>query len=596
MRNTLRKSNHSVGVPLTPANPRRNGIWFETATGRQVLALLIAMLLVSSSLVVRVKAADGDLDATFDTDGKVTTDLFGGFDAASAVAIQSDGKIVAAGYFEDFDDGVPYFALVRYESNGNPDPTFGAGGKVKIDFTNYSSIRVDVAIQNDGKIVFVGTVGAFGVQTDFGLARYDTNGNPDPAFGIGGKVTTDFFGNSDEATSVAIQNDGKIVVAGIARGISFYSDFALARYDTNGDLDATFSTGGKVTTDFFGKDDRASGVAIQSDGKIIAAGTATNGFNYDYGLARYDASGSLDATFGIGGKATTDFFGEYDAGSSVAIQSDGKIVVAGGVGGSVLTADFGIVRYDTNGNPDPTFGIGSKVTTDFFGAIDFASDVVIQSDGKIVAVGTINPDLISIEDRRDFGLARYDTNGNLDATFGIGGRVSTDFLATDFAEGVAIQPDCKIVVAGYSWPFATGNSDFALARYDSGGCLVSLPCPKSQGHWKNNPSIWPVNSLTLGSQSYTKAELLAILNTSSQTDASLILARQLIAAKLNLAGGSDPAPVSSTIAHADSLLNGFGGKLPYKVKPSSALGQAMTSDARVLDRYNNGLLTPGCAL
>jgi hypothetical protein len=151
-------------------------------------------------------------------------------------------------------------------------------------------------------------------------------------------------------------------------------------------------------------------------------------------------------------------------------------------------------------------------------------------------------------------------------------------------------------VAGYSWPFATGNSDFALARYDSGGCLVSLPCPKSQGHWKNNPSIWPVNSLTLGSQSYTKAELLAILNTSSQTDASLILARQLIAAKLNLAGGSDPAPVSSTIAHADSLLNGFGGKLPYKVKPSSALGQAMTSDARVLDRYNNGLLTPGCAL
>jgi uncharacterized delta-60 repeat protein len=594
MRNTLHKSKHSVGVRLTPADRRRNGIWFEAATGRQVLALLIAMLLFSSSLLVRVEAAAGDLDLTFDTDGKVKTDFFGGFDGASAVAIQSDGKIVAAGVASNsnFD---PILALVRYDPNGNPDPTFGNGGKVMVDFYDYFSLRVDVAIQNDGKIVVVGAVGAFGVQTDFGLARFDTNGNPDPTFGIGGKVTTDFFGNSDEATSVAIQSDGRIVVAGSARGIDFYSDFALARYDTNGNPDGTFGVGGKLTTDFFGMDDGAEGVAIQSDGKIIAAGTVgTGGFASDFGLARYDTNGNPDAAFGAGSKVTADFF-DRDEGNSVAIQSDGKIVIAGGVGlTSVITADFGLARYETNGNPDATFGVGGKVTTDFFGGIDFANDVVIQADGKIVAVGGINPDLIEIETRRDFGLARYDTSGNLDPTFGMGGKITTDFSATDWGQGVAIQPDCKIVAAGLSWHVDTGDSDFALARYDSGGCLVALPCPKSQGHWKNNPSIWPVNSLTLGSQSYTKAELLAILNASTQTDASLILARQLIAAKLNIANGSDPAPVNSTVAHADGLLSGFGGKLPYKVRPSSVIGQAMTADGSVLNNYNNALLTPGC--
>jgi uncharacterized delta-60 repeat protein len=194
----------------------------------------------------------------------------------------------------------------------------------------------------------------------------------------------------------------------------------------------------------------------------------------------------------------------------------------------------------------------------------------------------------------DFAIARYDVNGNLDPTFGASGKVVTDFQYVDVAGGVAIQADCKIVVAGYSWQVETGNSDFALARYTSSGCVVSGPCPWSQGHWKNNAALWPVNSLTLGSQSYTKSELLAFLNTSTQTDASLILARQLIASKLNVANGSDATPVASVIAHADGLLAGFAGKLPYKVKSSSTLGQQMTSDAAVLNNYNNGLLTPNC--
>jgi hypothetical protein len=130
-------------------------------------------------------------------------------------------------------------------------------------------------------------------------------------------------------------------------------------------------------------------------------------------------------------------------------------------------------------------------------------------------------------------------------------------------------------------------------------CTVPPPptgqCPLTQGYWKNHPDAWPVTSLTLGSETYTEAELLAILRTPVRGDASLILAHQLIAAKLNIANGSDPAPVSATIADADSLLSGFAGKLPYHVRPSSATGQAMVGDAAILDTYNNGQLTPDCS-
>jgi uncharacterized delta-60 repeat protein len=576
---------------INQTNNTASGRIGEASRSRRALALLAAMMLVSSSFLLQVQAAEGDLDPTFGIGGKIKTGFLDfGFDGASAVAIQSDGKIVAAGFAND-SDYQPILAMVRYETNGNLDSTFGTGGRVAINSYNYTSLRVDLAIQSDGKIVVVGPADILGVSADFGLFRFDTNGNPDPTFGVAGKVTTDFFGYADEANSVAIQSDGKIVVTGVARGVGLDSpDFALARYESNGDLDGTFGVGGKVTTDFFGKPDEARGVVIQNDGKIIAAGFASTN-QRDFGVARYDANGALDGTFGTGGKVTTDFSFVFDEANAVALQSDGRIVVAG-----IAGYYFGIVRYDTSGNPDGTFGVGGKVTTDFFGVFGYATDVAIQSDGRIIAAGTVGPDSADVELSRDFGIARYNTDGSLDATFGTGGKVTTDFQFTDEAQGVAIQSDCKIVVAGYSWDVESGDSDFALARYDGAGCLIGgAACPRSHGHWKNDTNPWPVNSLTLGSQSYTQAELLALLGASTQTDASLILARQLIAAKLNVANGSDPAPVAVTIAHADSILSGFGGKLPYKVKSSSVSGQAMTVDAAVLTSYNNGQLTPGCA-
>jgi hypothetical protein len=146
----------------------------------------------------------------------------------------------------------------------------------------------------------------------------------------------------------------------------------------------------------------------------------------------------------------------------------------------------------------------------------------------------------------------------------------------------------------------SGFPRVANGRIDIGAFEVQPRCPHPQGYWKTNPALWPVTSLVLGSQTYSKTELLNILKTrvgsGPKADASLILADQLTAAKLNIANGSDPAPVSSTITHADSLLSAFGGnKLPYKVKTSSAIAQMMVNDGTTLGNYNNGLLTPVCS-
>jgi uncharacterized delta-60 repeat protein len=260
----------------------------------------------------------------------VTTDL-GGFDLALGVAHQPDGKIVAAGQGgSDFD-----FAVARYNPDGSLDPSFGSGGSVTTDFGG-SEAATAVAIQADGKIVTTGSTFSAGVQK-FALARYSATGSLDPSFGSGGTVTTDFGLGSGFGGALAVQSDGKIVAAGRAG-----SDFVLARYNGDGSPDAGFGSGGNVTTDFGGVVfDAAFAVALQANGKIIVAGSAFSFPAADFALARYNPDGSLDPSFGSGGKVTTDF-GGFDVAFGVALQPDGKIVAAG-QGGS--GSDFALARY-----------------------------------------------------------------------------------------------------------------------------------------------------------------------------------------------------------------------------------------------------------
>ena len=409
---------------------------------KSIKGILFATVLGASVIV----AAPGDLDTTFGIGGKVDIDFTG-----HSTAIQSDGKIVVGGYVYP----PTAFALARYNTDGSLDASFGSGGKVVTDFPGGSSRVFSIAIQSDGKILAAGSSHNYNSSvgyylSDFALARYNTDGSLDTSFGSGGKVETDFFGETDYAKTVTIQSDGKIVLGGTAwGGRNYRSDFALARYNTDGSLDTSFSGDGKVVTEFFGWVDIVTSVTTQSDGKILAAGVTHNlnsGFySSDFALVRYSINGSLDTSFGSFGKVVTDFFGEWDGGESVAIQSDGKIVVAG-TASDDKNGDFAIVRYNIDGSFDTNFGSGGKVTTDFFGSFDIGNDISIQSNGKIIVTGRADndPSLLT-----DISLARYNTNGSLDTVFGIGGKVVLDTSSYE-GQSVSIQDDGKIVVMGTS--------------------------------------------------------------------------------------------------------------------------------------------------
>jgi len=339
---------------------------------------------------------DGSLDTSFNSDGKVTTAIGSGDDHAVSVAIQSDGKIVAAGY----SNGSNWdFALVRYNTDGSLDTNFNSDGKVTTDFGGGADYAVSVAIQSDGKIVAAGY--SNGSNFDFALVRYNTDGSLDTSFNSDGKVTTDFGSGSDYGSSVTIQSDGKIVAAGGSSNGN-NRDFALVRYKTDGSLDTSFDNDGKVTTAIGSGTEEAYSVAIQSDGKIVAAGYSNNGSNDDFALVRYNTDGSLDTSFDTDGEVTTDFGSGRGRARSVTIQSDGKIVVAGYSDNNGSNDDFALVRYNTDGSLDTSFDTDGKVTTAIGSGDDAANSVAIQSDGKIVAAGTI-----SNGNDRDFALVLY---------------------------------------------------------------------------------------------------------------------------------------------------------------------------------------------
>jgi uncharacterized delta-60 repeat protein len=348
--------------------------------GRAVtLALGIVLLLGALAPAVAQAVNGGDLDPSFGGDGKLTTDFsgFGYPDVASAVAIQADGKIVAAG------DALGGFGLARYNPDGSLDTSFAGDGTRWTAFgSGESSAASAVAIQADGKVVAVGAWDRGAGNYDFALARYNPDGSLDTSFSGDGKRTQG-FGGSDRAHGVVLQADGKIVVAGIGDG-----DFALARYNPNGSLDTSFAGDGTLTTPFFDDTSLAHAVAIQADGRIVAAGARVTSSDFDFALARYNPDGSLDTSFDGDGKSNS-----FSAGASaVAIQADGRIVAAG-----TAVGDFVLARYNPYGGLDPSFSDDGRLTTDF-GANDLGAGLAIQADGRIVVAGTADG---------DFALARY---------------------------------------------------------------------------------------------------------------------------------------------------------------------------------------------
>jgi uncharacterized delta-60 repeat protein len=389
-------------------------------------------------------AAPGDLDSTFDGDGKATMPILQQA-SGTGTAIQGDGKIVVVG---DAFNGSNYdFAVARFDPGGTPDPTFDGDGKAVAFYIMYDDFLSDVAIQSDGKIVGAGSSGS-----DIALVRFKTNGTLDPMFSGDGKVKTD-LGATEAAQTMAIQPNGKIVVAGWTGPSGGSRNFVVARYKTDGTLDGGFSRDGVVTTDFGGFD-KAYGVAIQADGKIVVAGGTGVGACCDkFALARYTSSGILDSTFDMDGRLTTDLGPSQDQGFSLALQPDQKIVV-GGYSFNGTNFDLALARYEAGGSLDLTFsGDGKQIVN--LGSGDTIFDIALQADGKVVAVGDSGtPNVFH------FAVARIKTGGALDQNFSGDGKLTTTFGASfETARAVAIQSNGRIVAAG-----RTGGQ-FAVARY-----------------------------------------------------------------------------------------------------------------------------------
>ena len=416
-------------------------------------------------------AAPGDLDLAFGRGGKVTTDFTASNDIANAAALQADGKIVAVGIrFVGISAATGDFVVARYNTDGSIDRTFGNRGSVVTDFGMTESASA-VAIQPDGKIVVAGgTYPTFPFLGFYALARYNPDGSLDTTFGNSGLVVTTFNSEGAFASALAIQPDGKILAAG-TKYINFTTDessdtdFAIARYNSDGSLDSAFGSGGEIATDFNQRNDDALAIILQSDGKIVAAGDATSLATFvDFALTRYLPDGSLDTAFGASGKVETDFGGtNLDQARSATLQADGKIVVAGTtVSKNGLTQQFGIARYNSNGIQDSTFGKRGLATVNFGSSGQIAHSILLQADGKLVAVGLSDNE----SSDSDFLIARINSNGTLDSAFGTAGEVRTSLGDLNGgANAGLLQSDGKIVAVGFNATPTRKGVDFALTRY-----------------------------------------------------------------------------------------------------------------------------------
>jgi uncharacterized delta-60 repeat protein len=425
---------------------------------RRFVAALVAIGLVCAGLATVSGAgpagSPGDLDPSFSGDGRVTTDL-GDQDDATGVAVQPDGKVVAAGTTNDLEAT----AVARYNPDGGLDAGFGEAGIAITDPAGITIRANDVALQPDGKIVVGGSYQSGGpTGTDFMAARYEQDGELDPTFGDAGIATIDLGTPNDFADAVALQADGGIVLAGDASNPG--ADIGVTRLDGQGDPDGSFSADGWETLDL-GAQEFGSDLAIQQDGAIVVAGsTGTDPSAAVFALMRFLPGGGPDDSFSGDGIQTTEFDGS-DFAEGLVIQPDGKLVAAG-VANNAGDADFALARYTTNGELDSSFSGDGKQKTDFGGG-DSASDVALEGDGDIVAAGETNLD--DTGENQDFALARYKGDGNLDPTFAGDGKQTTGFDSDDNeGSAVAIQEDGPIVVAGRSVKESTG-ADFALARY-----------------------------------------------------------------------------------------------------------------------------------
>jgi uncharacterized delta-60 repeat protein len=425
---------------------------FEVRFRKLSLAFLLGLTFNITWIILVFASEPGDLDTSFKNSGVVTTSINSLVEGGFAVAIQPDNKIVVAGTCDDIEN----FAVLRYNPDGSLDTNFNGSGIVTTSVGNgYEEVGFSIVLQPDQKIVVAGAGTRTGMSSDFAVVRYNPDGSLDTNFNGSGIVTTSIKVDS-RASSVALQADNKLVVVGVAidPAIPSQSTFAVVRYNQDGSLDTDFKGTGIVTT-AIGTSDSGQAVLLQPDGKIIVAGTSSS----QIAALRYTMTGNLDTDFKGTGVVTTPI-GSSSEGTAAVLQRDGKIVVAGS-SGTGMNTDFALVRYQSDGALDKTFNGTGIVTTDISSRFDKAYAVAIQPNNKIVVAGVSDFDMYT----GDFAMVRYNSDGSLDTTFGRGGIITTTISGTrDEARDISIQSDGKIVAVGFENVGGT-EVNFAIVRY-----------------------------------------------------------------------------------------------------------------------------------
>ncbi|HEX3096266.1 MAG TPA: Ig-like domain repeat protein [Usitatibacter sp.] len=500
--------------------------------------------------------ASGTLDTTFSGGGSIEVDAGSKQGAALASALQSDGKLVVAGYQRPVPSVSSLLSgtLARFNADGSLDTTFGTGGFV----TNGADKMQAVAIQSDGKIVAAGYGdGNFGGNpaTRLTVQRLNANGTPDTTFGTGGTTIATLDGPTEEANAVAIQPDGKIVVGGIGQlGGSSFSDSLFMRFNADGSIDTTFGTNGKARVAMSTGNDLVKAIALQPDGKIVGAGYGdVSSSQVSIMVTRLNANGAVDTTFGTSGVATTSIGATISNGNALALQIDGKIVVGGkwfnpGNG----TDDFALVRYNTDGTLDSSFGTGGVVTTDM-GNHNRIFALTLLPSGKIAVAG---------EWGGAFTVGQYLPSGTLDTSFGTNGTVFAPVNAeADVAYSIVRRSDGKLWVAG------DGSEMITLALFTGDGAILATPTVSLAS--SANPSN--------AGQSVTFTATVSGSAGTPTGSATFLDGSTAICSSIALSAGTATCATSSLTGGSHSITAQYSGDGTYNATTSSPLTQTVNA-------------------
>ncbi|QAA82406.1 T9SS type A sorting domain-containing protein [Aequorivita sp. H23M31] len=426
---------------------------------RQTFILL--MLLVSPILIF---GQSGTLDSSFGNGGTVTTSVFPNYNFVETTRVQTDGKILVAG---NAGTSATYqMAIARYNTDGSLDSSFNGDGTLRFNVGQVKSFITDLVQQPDGKILIGGRTWD-NVAGNFALVRLNEDGSFDNTFGTGGisHITTT---ENDVSEAISLLDDGKILMAGYRN-----NNFAVAKFNADGSVDTFFGVNGWTVVPFDGlPESYIRAMAIQNDDKIVVSGFSLNFDNrFQIAAARLNADGTIDNSFGTDGTLIFNVGDWNDFSDALALQADGKILIGGHkwIANVHQRHDLIVARLNTDGSLDTSYGNNGVATARLVDGANYASDMVLQSDEKAILIGST-----VFEGEYKMAMARFNTDGSLDATFGPAGdgMVSVENAGLeDYGRAVALQADEKIILAGHAYTLDGNNSMFVVSRFLNDGMV-----------------------------------------------------------------------------------------------------------------------------